>query len=146
MKDKKIKNGLFKITSINNGICDIDTFDNLVIDANGFRPKKNPKYTAPLNEEEIDKAMNFVQHLEKKKIKELSTCSYGLKHRVEDYYKSIDDYQYCSNGALIIAMIKNGFDVWYSDGPNGCFNFTKSSYKKIMNEIEDRIHQRYINS
>lgn len=90
-----------------------------VIDNHGYRTLKDNN---PLNYEalplldisdiEIENALKYVRRLSK--IQKCSVCSYGLKHNAERYLRA-DEFKakewdaYISNGALIVAMIKQGF-------------------------------------
>lgn len=90
-----------------------------VIDNHGYRTLKDNKplnYDAlPLLEidnKEIENALKYVRRLSK--IQKCSIGSYGLKHNAEKYlraneFKDKQSEAYISNGALIVAMIKQGF-------------------------------------
>lgn len=60
--------------------------------------------------------------------------SYGLKHLAERWAEKRSDNQfnYISNGSLILAMIAAGFHfIRYEDSPNVCFNVSERALKKI---------------
>ena len=91
----------------------------IVIDNYGYRTLKDNK---PLNYEalplleiediEIENALKYVRTLSK--VQKCSIGSYGLKHNAERYlraneFKDKESDAYISNGAFIVAMIKQDF-------------------------------------
>lgn len=95
--------------------------DNVVIDSHGYRILEDGKpinyNKVPLkhiNSLEVEKALKFVECLQSVK-DEYTINSYDLKHDVERFlrsgtYKDRQSEAYISNGALIVAMIKKGFN------------------------------------
>ena len=129
----------------------------IIIDYHGIRRKSNELYnqieTLPIEKIDVgqqNRALIFTSQLEKIKAKQDRSCSYGLKHRVEDYSRNVlkksheNNSVYCSNGSLIGAMVQSGFDLFLEEYPNSrdlslncCFNYSKKSYNKLRKEIED---------
>ena len=72
--------------------------------------------------------------IEKTKMFNKATTSYGLKHRVERYATMVtNNKNYCSNGVLIEAMVKMGFDkqLTSANSPNYYFNISEKSLKDL---------------
>ena len=129
----------------------------IIIDSHGIRRKSNKLYnqieTLPIEGIDLgqqNRALIFTSQLEKIKGLQARSCSYGLKHRIEDYSLNVlkkshtNNSVYCSNGSLIGAMVQSGFDLFLEEYPNSrdlslncCFNYSKKSYNKLRKEIED---------
>ena len=64
--------------------------------------------------------------------------SYGLKHRIEDLSKwlqknrpnILNEYEYCSNGELIVAMVNAGFNVKNTNDFYGKDYFDQTRYDR----------------
>jgi hypothetical protein len=91
------------------------------IDRNGFRhysQKEDNNLGISKFEDflEIQKALLFLEKtksIKKRKTFNNISSSYGFKHKAEEFLrkKHLFDDCYISNGAFIIAMYKNGFDI-----------------------------------
>lgn len=65
--------------------------------------------------------------------------SYELKHRVEDWTQIMGGMEYVSNGAFIIAAIREGYRAvkvrFRPDSINACFNMSwKMKWRKWLQE------------
>lgn len=81
--------------------------------------------------DECNKALRWLTHATRRKTINPNRSSYGLKHSVEYYMKSlpaVDNY-YVSNGSFICAALHAGFEMVRSreGSPNAHFNISERS-------------------
>ena len=89
-----------------------------------------------LNCEEVDKCTKFIRKfLVKRETINKKYWSYWLKHRVEDYYKNFTNDNYVSNGAFILAMYLEGYEI-QEQGVNAYFN---ASFKKLELAMKNKL-------
>lgn len=82
--------------------------------------------------DECNKAIRFLQHLDKRKtINSKAGSSYGLKHQADRFLSKLVDAPsnpYVANGAFICAAEHMGFQMGlYRDSPNPTFNISSRS-------------------
>lgn len=94
---------------------------------------------------ECNRAVRFLQYTTKRKTINFNRTSYGLKHRVEHYMRSLPDCDsyYVANGAFICAAIHMGFAFApvREGSPNVCFNISERSPILEWGKIKDRRNQ-----
>jgi len=128
----------------------------LEIDANGIRTSKYPRCEDP-DPEQVELCRRWLRlHAEPRKSVNRTVSSYGLKHFVEDWTRTLGqsfdqvdpwgrawtgDYLYVSNGAFIAAAIEEGYRILRCgpDSPNAFLNISFGPARRREEDLSARL-------
>lgn len=110
---------------------------------------KDGTYSNGIPAAEVYRAISWIEEydLQKGKSQNTNTCSYNLKHRVENWLNEIRNTydpeffgNYVSNGAFITAALIKGFKVYGNKASKNCnFNILQKSLNQAYDKYSMKV-------